>query len=253
MEKKSICSEIKAVSDETRSVTGYANVKNVVDLGGDLVIDGAYKNLGALVTNGWATVSHDWNGVAVGMIVDAKEDAYGLQFTVQLHDTVAGNEVYQVCKERFAAGKGVHFSIGYFTKDSVYETRDGEDIRVLKSIEVVEVSFVTMPMNPASVATGVKSGLRLQEQFDNLRAGLSDFKKRLAFLSADRKNGLSDEKLVMLAQIQSDAEDLVAELKSIGKTPVETHDWSASDLRVLENAMTELLGGSNDGTSRRYS
>lgn len=234
LERKQVALEIKALDDTTRTVTGYANVKNVVDLGGDIVVDGAYVELDSLVKDGWGCVSHNWGDLAVGMIMDAKEDDHGLLFTMQFHSTEDGTDTYTVIKERFAAGKTVSFSIGYFTMDATYETRDGEDVRVLKSIKVVEVSHVNMAMNPDSIATGVKAR-PLETHFEAVVTCLDDLVTRFADINGMRKQGLKSLNLGRLEALQSKIAELLA-----GRANEEPEKVSDDDLLAFMKSVEPL-------------
>lgn len=237
IERKVIAIEIKAVNDELRQITGYANVKNVCDLGGDITVDGCYAELDSLVKDGWGAICHDWDDLPIAMILDAKEDAHGLLFTMQFHSTDCGQEAYTVAKERHAAGKSVSFSIGYWVIDSAWETRDGVEVRILKSIKVVEISMVNMAMNPLSTATGVKSGSLLAKQFDVLLAGTKDFISRIAWLKENRKQGLKETNRERLAELREEASKALAAIDDL-LAESETKAADADVLAFLSQAQT---------------
>jgi HK97 family phage prohead protease len=136
-------------------ISGYANVKNIVDRVGDKVVDGAYQDLETTL-KGWGSVSHDWSE-GIGTLEEAVEDAHGLLVKVAFHSDEDSQKVRTRCKERFERGKPVFFSIGYETLDSAYETIDGQEVRILKAIKVYEVSIVMAPANEKSEALAMKS------------------------------------------------------------------------------------------------
>jgi HK97 family phage prohead protease len=100
--------------------------------------------------------------VPLGNIVAAREDKKGLWFKAELPKDVtfvSGRIIPQVKRKGL---KGV--SIGYKAIDR--ETRKSDGARLLKQINLVEISFVPRPMNPLAEIESVKS---LQE-FDPMRA-----------------------------------------------------------------------------------
>jgi HK97 family phage prohead protease len=171
------------------SFSGYASIKNNIDLGGDLIVDGAYKNLDQLQEIGWGALSHDWYGLPIAMVMAAKEDQKGLYFESQFHSTDDAQDCRKVMQERLAAGKQVSLSIGYYVTDAAYETRDGNEVRILKSIDVFEISFVTLGMNPKARVTAVKgAGRPLTDHSEALLADAKDLATRYAALRDERKD-----------------------------------------------------------------
>lgn len=136
-------------------ITGYANVKNVVDRVGDMVVDGAYKELDSLIKDGWGACSHDWSE-AIGTIAEAKEDAKGLWIKIDFHSDDDSQKIRTRCQERKARGKSIFFSIGYATLEYTEEVIEEKETRILKAIKVYEVSIVLAPANELSEADGLK-------------------------------------------------------------------------------------------------
>lgn len=233
-ERKTFAFEMKGIDAEKRQITGYGNVKNVVDLGGDIVVDGAYGDLKRLVEEGWGACSHNWGESPIGMILEATEDAHGLLFTMQYHTSDDGEEAWTVAKERIAAGKKVFFSIGYWVTDSAWETRGNEECRILKKIEVVEISQVNMAMNPLSTATGIKSGMPLSQQFEALLAGVKDFSGRLAWIKEERKRGLKGQNLERGAALLSELKTAMDEMEGLLADP--PAEATAEEIEYLELA-----------------
>lgn len=139
-------------------VTGYASVTGVIDRVGDVVLPGAFLGLERLVRDGFVAVGHEWTRLPVGWIVAAVEDARGLKVTLAFHETEEGRTAEQMVRERIAAGKTVGLSIGYVVRESARGTWDGERVRLLRRIEVREVSLVGVPANPAAVVTQYEAG-----------------------------------------------------------------------------------------------
>ena len=155
MERKLL--DFKALSSnaDTGELVGYGNVTGNLDRCGDIVEKGAYKNLATFVTDGFGGVAHNWEE-PVATIEEAYEDEHGLVVKMLFHSTDDAQEARTIVMERMERGKSVGLSIGYSVVECAWEMRDGEEVRVLKAIELYEVSIVTVPANPAALVTTAK-------------------------------------------------------------------------------------------------
>lgn len=145
--------QVKSLND--REFEGYGSIFGNVDLGGDIVVPGAFKrslkqhsSSGSLPAMFWM---HDPTRVC-GKWVDMSEDRNGLRVKGVLADTPLGNEIRTLLQ--MDAVKGL--SIGYRTLDQDYD-KDGN--RLIKEAELWEVSVVSLPMNPLAQVTHAKSRL----------------------------------------------------------------------------------------------
>ena len=138
-----------------REFEGHGSVFGNIDLGGDIVVKGAFKRSlaqhkqsGSLPQMFWmhdpSRVPGKWTGMA--------EDTDGLRVKGVLADTPLGDEIHTLLK--MDAVKGL--SIGYRTLDQDY---DGDGNRLIKEAELWEVSVVSLPMNPLAQVAHVKSQL----------------------------------------------------------------------------------------------
>ena len=118
---------------------GYAAIFDRPDRGGDVVRAGAFerslKRRAALVPLLW---QHD-AGRPVGRIEYLKEDRRGLRVIARLSEGGAGREAAALLKDGAVAG----LSFGYRVRRA-----KGQAPRELTDLELVEVSLVTMPMQP---------------------------------------------------------------------------------------------------------
>lgn len=145
--------EIKSLSD--REFEGHGSVFKNVDLGGDIVLPGAFKrslkehkDSGQLPQMFWM---HDPSRVP-GKWLDMHEDKKGLVVRGVLADTDLGNEIHTLLKMDAVRG----LSIGYVTRDQDFD-KDGN--RLIKEADLWEVSVVSLPMNPLAQVAHVKSRL----------------------------------------------------------------------------------------------
>jgi HK97 family phage prohead protease len=163
------------LSDGCR-IEGYASLFGVADQGGDVVLPGAYARSLARFGKGGRAVRMLWQHDAaqpIGVWEKITEDARGLH--------VRGRILTEVDKGRealalIAAGAIDGLSIGYRT---VTAERDAKGQRLLREVELWEVSLVTFPMLPEArvAAKGVSpeaSALReLAALFEEARRTLA--------------------------------------------------------------------------------
>jgi HK97 family phage prohead protease len=138
-----------------REFEGHGSVFGNVDLGGDVVVPGAFKKslaqhrkAGSLPALFWM---HDPTRVA-GKWLDMDEDEQGLKVKGVLAPTPLGEEIHVLLK--MEAVKGL--SIGYRTIDQDWDKHGN---RLIKEAELWEVSVVSLPMNPLAQVAHVKSRL----------------------------------------------------------------------------------------------
>lgn len=151
--------EIKALND--REFEGYGSVFNALDLVGDVVAPGAFKAslaehavAGTLPLMFWM---HKPDHVA-GAWVSMSEDRRGLAVKGVLADTQLGNEMRTLLKMQAVRG----LSIGFRTRDSEWIDDDENGVhRVIKDVDLVEVSLVSMAANPLAQVASVKSRLSM--------------------------------------------------------------------------------------------
>jgi len=151
--------EIKALNDG--EFEGHGSVFGNEDLGGDVVMPGAFKR--SLATHKKANSlpqmfwMHDPSRVP-GKWLSMEEDSNGLKVKGVLADTPLGNEIRTLLQ--MDAVKGL--SIGYRTIDQDYKD-DGT--RLLKEIELWEVSVVSLPMNPLAQVAHAKSQMSASGEY----------------------------------------------------------------------------------------
>lgn len=148
METKDFALEVGDVTDKG-FFSGYASTYDV-DLGQDKVVQGAFtKSLGSRMP--LMLWSHDpkspigvWNKVA--------EDTKGLNVDGRIlidQKIPEADKAYALLKAKAIRG----LSIGYRVKDAEQEG----DVRLLKELELPEISIVSMPMNQNASVSSVKA------------------------------------------------------------------------------------------------
>lgn len=145
--------EIKALGK--REFEGHGSVFGNTDLGGDVVMPGAFsRTLAKHRTEGnWPQMFWMHNPSQVpGKWLEMSEDENGLRVKGVLADTPLGNEIHTLLTMDAVRG----LSIGYQVTDDEWKD-DGT--RLLKEVELWEVSVVSLPMNPLAQVAHAKSRL----------------------------------------------------------------------------------------------
>jgi len=160
MEFKSISLELKA--DTQGVVSGYGSVFGGVDAYGDTMMPGAFsKSLGKRKPKMLWQHSMD---EPVGVWDEAREDGRGLFVKGRLAlKTEGGAEAYELLSMGAIEG----LSIGFRTvADEIVQG----GTRLLKEVDLWEVSFVTIPADQAAVIQSVKSQMTERSFETMLRA-----------------------------------------------------------------------------------
>lgn len=140
---------------------GLASTFGNVDLGGDVVVAGAFRDTLSewkarreLPLLAWY---HDM-GEPVGDWLEMDEDANGLPCRGQLWVDADRRTDAAVKARNMLIGTGPKgLSIGYGVRESEEAVRDGKPVRLLKSVELYEVSIVPFGMNPRALVSDAKS------------------------------------------------------------------------------------------------
>lgn len=160
--------------------SGYGAVFGNVDSYGDIISKGAFTDTiaNAKKSGMWPAMlcqhGYDEGGMMpIGIWTDMKEDDHGLWVEGKLACTDRGEEIGELLKMTpRPALSGL--SIGYRVIDAGPAPADSGAYRILKSVDVVEVSIVTFPANTEARVQGVKSDFDPRDVEEALRdAGLS--------------------------------------------------------------------------------
>ena len=150
--------EVKAVADDDGTLEGYASVfGGPPDMVGDIIAPGAFADSlakhrrdGTFPLMLWG---HDSGSPPIGNWSDMAEDGKGLWVKGQIDlDDPLGSRVHRALKRK--AMKGL--SIGYDTKESEPDPKR-PGVRILKSVDLWEVSPVNFPAQVRAAVETVKS------------------------------------------------------------------------------------------------
>jgi uncharacterized protein len=168
--KSLVFTEVKALDDEQMSIEGYASVFGNVDGQGDIVEKGAFNNEWNRTKKIKMLLQHDPKNV-IGVWDEVKEDPKGLYIKGRFADIPEGQKAYKLAK----MGAIDSLSIGFMVakNGSTYDSKS--KTRLLKNLNLMEVSLVTFPANEAARITAVKSDYPSVREFEQIMqdAGLS--------------------------------------------------------------------------------
>jgi HK97 family phage prohead protease len=140
--------------DDDGSFEGYASVFNNKDLGNDVIRRGAFlESISERSPKGVKLLYQHKSDEPIGVIDSLEEDSKGLKIKGRLAmGTQKGKEVFELMK----MGALDSMSIGYRLKPDGYKYDPKEKRRIIKSVDLMEISLVTFPMNPKAQVTKVK-------------------------------------------------------------------------------------------------
>jgi uncharacterized protein len=203
----------------TMEFSGYGAAFGNVDSYGDVIQKGAFsaylddvksgkQNWPAMLMQhgGWGVSADDFT--PVGVYTDLSEDDFGLKTAGQLAPTPRGQEAYALMKmQPRPAISGL--SIGYYVCEAEKGGKSANYDRLIKQINLVEISVVTFPANDKARIGAVKSAQDLTErEFERLLrdvVGLSQKEAKTVIsrgfrqLMADRDG--SNEELKQIAAL----------------------------------------------------
>lgn len=138
--------------DEYYRFEGYASTYNNVDLGDDMVMKGAFENTlkNKRPKNIKLLYQHNMS-MPLGVFDEIRDDEAGLYVRGKMpKECTQVRDVMALMK----CGAIDSMSIGYVANKYDYDDRG---VRLLKDIDLYEISLVTMPMNPKAQITSMKT------------------------------------------------------------------------------------------------
>ena len=185
---------------ESITIEGYANC-NTVDRQGDVIPSTVWDaGMDNYIRNPIMLAYHD-HSQPIGRMVEHKVDSKGLWIKASISS--AAEDVYNLVK----AGVLTAFSVGFRVLDASYDST--LDLFIIKELELLEISVVSVPANQDSLFSLAKS-------FDNA-TDLEVFKKQYASKdtldnSQDPKEVIKPSSTINKGILQMDPKDLEAML-----------------------------------------
>lgn len=161
--------DIKALDadEEKGEFSGYGSIFGNKDLGNDVVVEGAFaQSIGKKGAKAVKMLYQHRPDEPIGVFDEIIEDRRGLKVKGRLAmGTQRGREVYELMKMGAIDG----LSIGYRVDAKGYDYDDKRKRRYLKSVDLMEISAVTFPMNPKARVAQVKAEKTVREWEEVLR------------------------------------------------------------------------------------
>jgi len=182
MERKTLDLKFDA-GEGPGEISGYGAVFGNVDSQGDRLEKGAFAtSMGAGATLPKMLWQHD-SREPVGVWTHAAEDPNGLFLRGKLAVGASkGRDAYELIKAGALSG----LSIGYRVVDYAMDA----GVRVLKAVDLVEVSLVTVPANALAQVTAFKCGADMTErEFERAIRGMGFDRTAAKTIAADGFKG----------------------------------------------------------------
>ena len=137
------------------SFTGYAAVFNNVDLGRDVIMPGAFRQV-KTTRDGQVRIAMNHDLRKLAGKATYSQDTHGLRVEGQLTLGVGYvKDAYELMKAGVLDGLSVGFDI--LPDGADWEERDGDYVRIINSAELWEFSLVPFGMNPEALIDTVKA------------------------------------------------------------------------------------------------
>ena len=205
-----VSAEIKAEDEQTGTFSGYGSVFGNVDLGNDVIEEGAFAK--SLAKRGAKGIKLLWQhnmDEPIGIFEEILEDRKGLKVKGRLAlGTQRGREAYELMKMGALDG----LSIGYRVDPKGMRWDESSKKRYLSEVDLMEISAVTFPMNPKARVSAVKGAdmtVRQWESHFRDECGLSRSEAKSAASAVAKALGLRD------AEGEQEVLDSLQRLKSI--------------------------------------
>lgn len=196
---------------EAMSIAGYGAVFGNVDAYGDVISPGAFgKTLAAhksANTMPQMLLEHGTGPLPIGVWKKMHEDGTGLYVEGEFLTTQLGIDSWKAAKAGAISG----LSIGYRPTEFQTRMRPEEPRRMLKAVDLIEVSLVGRPANDKARVSQVKSAdeiITIRELEDALRDAGYSKSDALAICSrfeakTDRRDSGADEAILAAERLLS--------------------------------------------------
>lgn len=147
---------------------GYGSVFGNKDLGNDVIEAGAFaQSLKMKKPQDVKLLYQHKSDMPIGVFDSIKEDEHGLKVKGRLAlKTQAGAEAYELMKMGALKGLSIGFRVN--PEKVSYDRRSNK--RIIKEVDLMEVSLVTFPMNPKALIRSVKGeDITIREWENGLR------------------------------------------------------------------------------------
>lgn len=172
-------------------IEGFANTSDL-DRVGDVVLPSAFnKSLTEYMGNPVLLYQHNWDEI-IGSVLDAKvmEDVEGKSGGLWIKAQISNAPDTDSVRVKIREGALKTFSIGYNEIEASYDKE--RDVYIVKELELLEVSVVTIPANPNAKFSTVESENIVNTQNEDKAWSDSEFGELASALNQLDKSELLD-------------------------------------------------------------
>ncbi len=211
-------SELKAYDDEEEdkdygTFEGYGSVFGNKDLGNDVIESGAFaKSLKKKKPYQVKLLYQHKSDMPIGVFDTIREDDKGLYVKGRLAlKTQAGQEAYELLKMGALDGLSIGFRVN--PQEVSYDKRANK--RIIKEVDLMEVSLVTFPMNPKATVMSVKGEeITIREWENGMRDAFSISRSEAKVAAKAVTDAFSQREVGSNAELVDAIKNLTLTLKS---------------------------------------
>ncbi len=206
IDRKNVTIDSSLLNEKEGEISGYASVFNIIDQHNDIIKNGAFKEIDPQkVKLLWQHKPEE----PIGVIEEIYEDDYGLCFRAKLLlDLPQAKSAYNLLKSKAISG----VSIGF--KATKYHYKG--DIRIIKNIDLWEISLVTFPANIEANILEIKNQQKSGDTMQNQQAWESFKSVNEEILKSIEQKGSADPLLSQqLLRINDYLDDYKSRLDNI--------------------------------------
>ncbi len=156
--------EIKSTNEEKRLIEGYFSTKDL-DRDDDIVEPEAFKkSLKSFISKNGVVLYNHRRDTPIGKVIEGNIDDKGAFVVVEIAKNVPdADNVWELIKQ----GVLKTFSFGFVPLKVEWCEGNGKEVRILKEVDLLEVSIVSVPANPNAVFTIVE-GKTVNIEFEGI-------------------------------------------------------------------------------------
>ena len=142
--------------------SGYANVFDIVDYDGDVVVKGAFADTIEEQKDDLKQIKILWQhdpSQPIGYPLELKEDDHGLYIRGVLSATSLGRDAYQLITDGVIGVMSIGYDVVKSSVSKDLKTPSGDPVRLLEALWLWEVSLVTFAANSSAKITGTKASM----------------------------------------------------------------------------------------------
>lgn len=208
-----IQAEIKAYHDDDDDekkgmFSGYGSIFNNKDLGNDVMLQGAFaKSIASKGARGVKLLYQHKADEPIGVFDEIIEDRKGLKVKGRLAmGTQKGKEVYELMKMGAIDG----LSIGYRVSPKGADYDEKGKRRMLKEVDLMEISAVTFPMNPRARIQAVKGDSKSVREWEMILREAGELSRSESKVAANAVIKALDQR-----EVDDSETDVIKQMKKI--------------------------------------